>query len=397
MPDDEKRAAEPAVWGDKNAGQTSRAWPIRRSRNQPRVGRGFDRATRRLVCGAVAGFLVLGLVGSALAVRSSGTARYRSVTKSRSVAPMRAVGSPGGESLQLPKRGRRPSDRGGMSPLGVNAASAILVDANSGMVLFERDPDAPRPPASVTKILTALIVLERGRLNDTVAVSQAAAQTGGHRLGLRAGQRITLGDLLAAVLIRSANDAAVAAAEHVGGSLPGFVALMNETAKDLGMANSRFANPHGLDEPFHFTTARDMAALTRVALENPRFAELVRAPQARLTIWKPGRRSLVPQSRIVLSHNRLLGQVAGADGVKTGYTDSAGRCLVASASRGNHRMIAVLLNDPQRWTDAAALLEYGFGSVRDAAGARPDGQPWHALNGERWPRLEAQARPEERP
>ncbi len=397
MPDDAKRTAESAPWGDGNAGQARRAWPIRFPRNQPCVGRGFDRTTRRLVCGAVAGFLVLGLFGSALAVRSSGTARYRSVTKSRSVAPMRALGSPGGESLQLPKSGGRSADHGGMSRLGANAASAILVDANSGMVLFERDPDAPRSPASVTKILTALIVLERGRLNDTVVVSQTAAQTGGQRLGLRAGQRITLGDLLAALLIRSANDAAVAAAEHVGGNLPGFVALMNETAKDLGMANSRFANPHGLDEPFHFTTARDMAALTRVALENPRFAELVRAPQARLTIWKPGRRSLVPQSRIVLSHNRLLGQVAGADGVKTGYTDSAGRCLVASASRGNHRMIAVLLNDPQRWTDAAALLEYGFGSVRDAAGARPDGQPWHALNGEGWPRLEAQARPEERP
>jgi D-alanyl-D-alanine carboxypeptidase len=249
----------------------------------------------------------------------------------------------------------------------------------------------------VTKILTALIILDRGRLSDTVVVSPVAAQTGGHRLGLRAGQRISLADLLAAVLILSANDAAVAAAEHVGGSLSGFVALMNETAKDLGMTSSRFANPHGLDEPFHFTTARDMATLTRVALDNPTFAELVRARQAHLTIWKPGRRNLVPQKRIVLSHNRLLGQVAGADGVKTGYTDSAGRCLVASASRGNHRMIAVLLNDPQRWTDAAALLEYGFGSVRDAARARPDGQPWLALHGEGWPRLDAQARPEERP
>jgi D-alanyl-D-alanine carboxypeptidase len=397
MPDDAKRAAEGAPWADGNAGQTRRGWSIRCPRNRPCTGRRFDRATRRVVCGAVAGFLILGLFGSALAVRSAGTTRHRSATGSRPAVPMRALGSPGGESLQLPKTGGRSADRGGTSRLGANAASALLVDANSGMVLFERDPDAPRPPASVTKILTALIVLERGRLNDTVVVSQAAAQTGGQRLGLRAGQRITLGDLLAALLIRSANDAAVAAAEHVGGSLAGFVALMNETAVDLGMANSRFANPHGLDEPFHFTTARDMAALTRAALENPRFAELVRARQATLTIWKPGHRNLVPQNRIVLTHNRLLGQVAGADGVKTGYTDSAGRCLVASASRGNHRMIAVLLNDPQRWTDAAALLEYGFGSVRDAAGARPDGQPWHALNGEGWPRFEAQARPEERP
>jgi D-alanyl-D-alanine carboxypeptidase (penicillin-binding protein 5/6) len=346
----------------------------------------------------VVGFLILGLADSALAVRSTGATRYRSKAQSRRTVSSRTYAPlpPSVESLELP-RGGLSADNGGMLRRDVNAASAILVDAQSGAVLYERHPDAPRPPASVTKILTALIILDRGRLSDTVVVSPVAAQTGGHRLGLRAGQRISLADLLAAVLILSANDAAVAAAEHVGGSLSGFVALMNETAKDLGMTSSRFANPHGLDEPFHFTTARDMATLTRVALDNSTFAELVRARQAHLTIWKPGRRNLVPQKRIVLSHNRLLGQVAGADGVKTGYTDSAGRCLVASASRGNHRMIAVLLNDPQRWTDAAALLEYGFGSVRDAARARPDGQPWLALHGEGWPRLDAQARPEERP
>jgi serine-type D-Ala-D-Ala carboxypeptidase (penicillin-binding protein 5/6) len=365
------------------------------------VKRAIHRAPRtrqRLLCGAVLGFLVLALVGSALAARKTGTTRSRSKAQSRLTVSTRTYAPlpPAVESLELPGAGL-PAGNGGVPRLGVNAAAAILVDAQSGVVLYERHPDAPLPPASVTKILTALIILERGRLSDTVVVSQNAAQTGGHRLGLRAGQRISLADLLAAVLIRSANDAAVAAAEHVGGSLSGFVGLMNETAKDLGMASSRFANPHGLDEPFHFTTARDMATLTRVALDNTTFAELVRARQAHLTIWKPGRRNLVPQNRIVLSHNRLLGQVAGADGVKTGYTDSAGRCLVASASRGSHRMIAVLLNDPQRWTDAAALLEYGFGSVRDAARARPDGPSWLALHGEGWPRLDAQARPEERP
>jgi D-alanyl-D-alanine carboxypeptidase len=271
------------------------------------------------------------------------------------------------------------------------------VDANSGTVLYERFPDEPLPPASVTKILTALVILEHGQLQDTVVVSRAAAQTGGHRLGLRERQRVSLGDLLAAILIRSANDAAVAAAEHVGGSLSGFVALMNDKASDLGMAASRFSNPHGLDEPFHFTTARDMATLSRVALENPTFAELVRTRQARLTIWKPGRRALVPQGRIVQSHNRLLGYLEGADGVKTGYTDSAGRCLVASASRGHQRLIAVLLNDPRRWIDAAALLEYGFGSIRDAAGTRPDGHLWHPERAEGRPSQAVLARSEERP
>ncbi len=354
---------------------------------------------RRLAYWATLLFLILGLVDRAPAGRSSsGIHTKRATASGRVVAASktRLRSSVLGETLVLPRAGR--SNHGDASDVfGLRAASAVLMDANSGTVLYERFPDEARPPASVTKILTALVVLEHGRLTDTVTVSAAAARTGGHRLGLRAGQQISLEDLLAAILIRSANDAAVAAAEHVGGSLDGFVALMNDTAASIGMANSRFSNPHGLDEPFHFTTARDMAMLTRVALDNPTFAELVRTRQARLTIWNPGRRTLVPQARIVLSHNRLLGQLDGADGVKTGYTGSAGRCLVASASRGSSRMIAVLLNDPRRWTDAAMLLEYGFGSTRDAARVRPDVLSWHAdhAEGRQW--LEAQARVEERP
>lgn len=353
---------------------------------------------KRLVYWTVSGLLIFGLVESALAVRQYSASRNRSASSRRahSAVRERLQLPPARETLELPRIGR-PADAAGKSLLEVRAASAILVDANSGVVLYEHSPDALRSPASVTKILTALVILEHGRLADTVVVSRAAARTTGHRLGLRAGQRISLGDLLAAILIRSANDAAVAAAEHVGGSLDGFVALMNAKADDLGMAGSRFANPHGLDEPSHYTTARDMATLTRVALDHPTFAELVRTRQARLTIWKPGRRTLVPQARIIQSHNRLLGQLDGADGVKTGYTDSAGRCLVASASRGSHRMIAVLLNAPRRWTDAAALLEYGFGSIRNAARTRPDGSPWRPEYAEGWPRLEAQARSEERP
>jgi serine-type D-Ala-D-Ala carboxypeptidase (penicillin-binding protein 5/6) len=354
---------------------------------------------RRLVYWATLLFLILGLVDAAPAGRSSsGIHRKRTTSSERAAAVSKArLRSPAlGETLALPRPGR-PNHPDDADVFGLRAASAVLMDANSGVVLYERFPDEARPPASVTKILTALVILEHGHLTDTVTVSSAAARTGGHRLGLRAGQRISLDDLLAAILIRSANDAAVAAAEHVGGGLGGFVALMNDKAATIGMTNSRFSNPHGLDEPFHYTTARDMAMLTRVALDNPTFAELVRTRQARLTVWNPGRRNFVPQARFVLSHNRLLGQLEGADGVKTGYTDSAGRCLVASASRGTSRMIAVLLNDPRRWTDAAMLLEYGFGSTRDAARVRPDVLSWHAERVEGWPRLEAQARVEERP
>jgi len=209
-----------------------------------------------------------------------------------------------------------------------------------------------------------------------VVVSRAAARVGGYRLGLRTGQRISLVDLLAAILIRSANDAAIAAAEHVGGGVKGFMAMMNAKAQELGMLHSHFENPHGLDEPGHYTTARDMALLTRVAMEHPAFAQLVRTRETRVTIWLRGARGPLPRQRIVQSHNKLLGRLEGADGVKTGYTDAAGRCLVASASRGEQRMIAVLLKDPQRWTDAATLLEFGFETSGGAA--RPSGDPLHA-------------------
>lgn len=269
------------------------------------------------------------------------------------------------ESLELPRSGSR----------DVTAAAAVLMDAKTGEVLYARNPDEPLPPASVTKILTALVILERGRLSDTVVVSQEAAGVGGYQLGLRRGQQLSLEDLLAATLIRSANDAAVAAAEHVGHGLAGFVALMNAKAEELGMQRSHFANPHGLDEPGHFTTARDMAVLTRVALDHPAFARLVRMREMSVTIWNPGRRGPVARARLILSHNKLLGRVDGADGVKTGYTGGAGRCLVASASRGYQRMIAVLLNDPQRWSDAASLLEYGFEAVGSAAGVRIGDRP----------------------
>ena len=331
---------------------------------------------RRFVYSAVLLVLVIGMVGSAHAVPSRGGHARKTVRGERHGPAVRAPSQPPmplREFLELP-RSETP-----VVPLGVSAASAILMDAETGEVLFARNPDDSRPPASTTKILTALIILERGRLSDMVTVSHAAAQVGGHQLRLRAGQRISLEDLLAAILIQSANDAAVAAAEHVGGSLRGFVALMNARAQELGLRDSQFANPHGLDEPGHYTSARDLARLAQVALEDPGFARIVRMPEARLTVWQAGRKGLQrPQARIVRSHNKLLGRLDGADGVKTGYTGGAGRCLVASASRDGQRLIAVLLNDPHRWSDAAVLLEYGFGFTGGAVqGGSPNG-PWHA-------------------
>ncbi len=248
-------------------------------------------------------------------------------------------------------------------PEALGAASAILVEGGTGEILYAHAPREHRAPASLTKVMTAVVVLERARLADQVAVSPRAPQAGGHTIGLRAGQRLSVRDLLAALLIRSANDAGVALAEHVGGSVAGFADLMNAKARALGMRDSHFRNPHGLDAPDHYSTAYDLALLTRYALQSPTFAMLVRSRQVTITLRSPSRKRKgrpVVVNRVVRSHNRLLAAFEGADGVKTGFTSEAGRCLVASAQRGDRRLIAVLLNDPRRWDDAASLLEYGF-------------------------------------
>jgi D-alanyl-D-alanine carboxypeptidase len=233
------------------------------------------------------------------------------------------------------------------------------MDADSGAILFARNHREQRSPASTTKIMTALLTLEEGRLDDRVVISDRAASVAGTGLGLKRGQRISLGDLLWAILLKSANDAALAAAEHVGGTEERFVARMNAKANFLGMEGTHFTNPHGLDAPDHFSTAYDLALLTRQALRNPTFARMVQTREVRLTIQK-GPNGRVVKHSLLRSHNRLLGQFLGADGVKTGYTEKAGRCLVASATRAEHQLIAVLLNDPDRWTEAATLLDYGF-------------------------------------
>lgn len=259
---------------------------------------------------------------------------------------------------------RLPPSRPWTSPNApeVQASAAILLEADSGRILFGQNEHARRAPASTTKIMTGLLILERGRLRESVVVSASAARTGGHSLGLRRGQRITLGDLLSAALIMSANDAAVAAAEHLAGSEGAFVALMNARARELGMRDTHFANPHGLDAPDHYSSAYDLALLTRFALQDPRFAQLVQERAAAISLGGANGRRV--RRRLVRTHNRLLGTFEGADGVKTGYTDQAGRCLVASAVRQEQRLIAVLLNDSHRWVDAAQLLEFGFGTLR---------------------------------
>jgi len=237
------------------------------------------------------------------------------------------------------------------------AKAAMLVDAASGQVLWSRNPDQHMYPASITKILTALVAIEKGDLNDVVTVPKEAQGVEGSSLGLRAGETFTLKNLLYALLLDSANDSAVAIADHVGGSVPAFVQMMNDEARRLGAVDSHFANPHGLYDPDHYVTARDMAIITRAAMANPVFREIVATRYYTL----PPRSD--PKAQVdLVNHNRLLWTYPGAVGVKTGYIVASGETLVAAADRDGRELIAVVLDSVpgQTFSDAAGLLDYGF-------------------------------------
>lgn len=249
-------------------------------------------------------------------------------------------------------------------PPEIQAAGAILVDAETGQLLYAKNADARRPIASTTKIMTALLTLERGDLRQMCQVSKRAAETPQSSVWLEPGERLRLGDLLTAMLVKSANDAAAATAEAVAGSQEAFVAQMNLRARELGASNTHFTNPHGLYDPEHYSTARDLAIIARQALRDPRFCELVRTRHA--TIPWPGKDC----GRLLVNKNKLLTMMPGADGVKTGYVKESGPCLVASASRGDWRLLAVLLDSPNLWIEAPALLEYGFDNFQSLQFAR---------------------------
>ncbi len=239
-------------------------------------------------------------------------------------------------------------------PPHLGASAAILMDYRTGQVLYEQNGYRRRSPASTTKIMTAILALKYGNLNRIVRVSLHAAATPGSSMHLRAGQKYTLGDLLQGLLLRSGNDAATAIAETVSGTEAKFAVLMNQEAARLGARNTRFVNPHGLTIVGHYSSAHDLALLSRYAFHDPRFARIVGSKAAVATELSRG------QKVLMRSTNRLLWYYPGIDGVKTGTTNAAGPCLVASASRNGWRLIAVVLNSPDRWGDAPALLDYGF-------------------------------------
>ena len=240
-------------------------------------------------------------------------------------------------------------DIGGVS---VSAKSAILINADSGEVLFEKDPDSRMLIASTTKIMTAVVVLSKCSMDDVVQIPAEAAEVEGSSAYLQAGEKLTVRELMYAMMLSSGNDAAAALAIHVSGSVDKFAEEMNKKADELGLENTSFKNPHGLDAEGHYSTARDLAKLTVYALTNKDFRDIVSTKTASVG------------SRTLTNHNKLLWSIDGAIGVKTGYTKAAGRVLVSAVERQGICLVCVTINDPDDWADHTSLYNIAFDSIK---------------------------------
>lgn len=234
------------------------------------------------------------------------------------------------------------------------ARAAVLIERNTGMVLLCHNENEPLPMASTTKVMTALLALEKGNLDDVVTVGRNAYGVPGTSIYLNLGEHITLRNLLYGLLLASGNDAAVAIAEHIGGSVEAFCAMMTERAAELGCENTVFVNPNGLPAEGHHTTAYDLALIAREAMKHEAFREIVSTRRASIP-WE-GR----SYDRILNNKNRLLTDYEGATGIKTGYTRAAGRCLVFGARRDGLEVIGVVLNCANWFDEAARLMDLGF-------------------------------------
>ncbi len=241
-----------------------------------------------------------------------------------------------------------------ISAFSVSAKAAIVIDSATGRVIFSKNADEKLPMASTTKITTAITAIENGNLSDVVTVSANAAGTEGSSVWLQAGEKLTLEDLLYALMLESGNDAAVAIAEHVGGDVPAFLSMMNETAVSAGAKSTNCVTPNGLDDEFHYTTAYDLAMISAYAMKSAYFREIVSCYKA--TIPWEGKE----WDRQLVNHNKLLTMYDGATGIKTGFTKKSGRCLVSSAEKDGWEIIAVTLNAPDDWNDHINMLNYAF-------------------------------------
>lgn len=239
----------------------------------------------------------------------------------------------------------------------LTAESWMLYDADAGVELASHDADVERPMASVTKIMTALVVRDHTELDETLRITESAAATGEAEIGLAAGEIWSVEDLLIAVMVRSGNDAAVALAEYVGGSVEGFADMMNAKAAELGLEHSHFVNPHGLDADGHYTTASDLVVMAAELLEDPVLAQMARTRFARF--W-PDPAGVDRKAR---STNKLLGVFPGVIGLKTGFTNKAGKVLVSAFEHDGRRLIGVVMKSEDHFVDSRELLDWGAHTI----------------------------------
>lgn len=249
-------------------------------------------------------------------------------------------------------------------PPTVTSKSAILIDAVTGKVLYEKRCHAQRPPASTTKIMTAILAIENGDLDKQIYASENAAKTRFCSLHLKPGEVLTLRYMLYGLLVRSANDSAVSIAENIGGSEANFVKMMNEKAKAIGAKDTHFVNPHGLHKPGHYSSAYDLALFARYATQYPVFNEMVNTRAIRIE------RSINYEDVTLRNTAKFLKKYNGADGIKTGYTRQAGRCFVGSVTRNGWRLISVSLGSKDAGEDTAAIMNYGFKYFKQVPFAR---------------------------
>ena len=251
---------------------------------------------------------------------------------------------------------------GSPSPPGVSAKAVVLINADTGQFLYGLNPDEPLPMASTTKMMTALLTMENCKdLNGMVTTSQRAVEVGESSIGLTTGEKLTVKEMLTGMLVQSGNDAATALAEYQSGTVEAFVDKMNKRAAELGMKNTHFANPHGLDDPAHYTSAADFVRLGTELMKFPLICEIVKSPNA--TIPWTGQ----PFGRSLTNHNHLLEQYPFINGIKTGYTDNAGQCIVISASENGVNLILAYLGGPslsQRDSEVVSLVRFGFDSYQ---------------------------------
>lgn len=239
--------------------------------------------------------------------------------------------------------------------ISLSADSAVLYLPETNTFLYEKNADVRLPMASTTKIMTALVAIENAQMDELIVVPKEAVGTEGSSAYLKGDELLTLKEMLYALLLQSANDVSVSLACHIGGSIEGFAAMMNDRAEEMGLVNTHFTNPHGLDDKDHYTTARELAIITSEAMKNPDFRDIVSTKRKSFATEE--------RSRTYVNHNKLLGLYDGAIGVKTGYTRKCGRCLVGAAERNGLSFITVTLNAPNDWSDHKRLLDLGYHSL----------------------------------